>query len=459
MKMNVINFDKKKETPLYEQIYHKLQEDILSGYLKKGDQLPSIRKAMTLFRVSKTSVERAYDALMLEGWIKAMPQKGYFVDVDTQHVALRKELLQSSGNVEKEIVRYDFRSQSMDMDAFDINLWKKYIKDILDHHQEIGTYGDAQGEAVLRHALCEYAYSMRGVLCRDEQILIGSSFQSLLYVLCGLLHRPAVFGMQEDGFLPFQTVCEDYAIPIKPFPMDEEGIVMEALYQSDIDLLYINSVSCGYNHQPISAKRRKELLAWAKEKQVWIVEDDHNGELRYHTRMTPAMQGFDDGEHVIYIGSFSKLLLPSLRISYMVLPTSLYRRYQKREKSYSPTASKIEQLAFAHYIADGHLERHVKRLRKRYSRKSQYMLQLLKQHFQTADIYLDESALQFILRIKESYRVSWFLHNAKKNGIQITISKQEELILSFAAIPQEDMEEAVRELSLLFAQAIEHKEV
>ena len=135
-----------------------------------------------------------------------------------------------------------------------------------------------------------------------------------------------------------------------------------------------------------------------------IIEDDHNGELRYHTRMTPAMQGFDTGGHVVYIGSFSKILLPSLRISYMVIPQALQHRYDQRANSYSPTSSKIEQLALARYIADGHLERHVRRLRRHYEQKSSHMRTLLEQWFPQADILLEEAALQFILRFPDVYK-------------------------------------------------------
>ena len=148
----------------------------------------------------------------------------------------------------------------------------------------------------------------------------------------------------------------------------------------------VNSASAGYNHQPLNKKKRKELLAWAAERNAMIIEDDHNGELCYHTRMTPAMQGFDTGGHVVYIGSFSKILLPSLRISYMVIPQALQYRYDQRANSYSPTSSKIEQLALARYIADGHLERHVRRLRRHYEHKSIHMRTLLEQWFPQADI-------------------------------------------------------------------------
>ena len=315
MKLKTINFERTTGKALYLQIYEKLRADILCGYLVKGDQLPSIRKCEVLMKVSKTSIERAYEKLLEEGYILSIPQKGFFVDVEPENVQLRKAVTEQGTALQDEKIRYDFRSQTMDVSSFDLALWKKYLKEVLDGHYEIATYGEARGELRLRMALQKYAYTVRGVLCTSDQLLIGSSFQSLLYVLCGLLDKPVVIGLEESGFPQAETVFSDYAFPVRRLRREADGICMQELTASDVNLLYVNSASAGYNHQPLNKKKRKELLAWAAERNAMIIEDDHNGELCYHTRMTPAMQGFDTGGHVVYIGSFSKILLPSLRIS------------------------------------------------------------------------------------------------------------------------------------------------
>lgn len=450
MKIKTINFERKGNLPIYTQIYRKIQQDILSGYLKVGDQLPSIRKCEALCKVSKTSVERAYEQLLAEGYIISVPQIGYFVDVDKEHVTLRKEIIEQPKDIKKETIRYDFRSQTMDSDSFDMVLWKKYLKQVLDKPMEISTYGDAQGEAILRIALQNYAYSNRGVLSSSEQILIGSSFQSLLYILCGLLPQGVIIGMEESGFLPAETVFQDYGLEVCKIGMGDDGISIQELYASDVQVLYINSVSQGCNYQPVNKKKRKELLRWAKEKQALIIEDDHNGELRYLSKVTPAMQGFDMGKHILYIGSFSKLLLPSLRISYMVFTKELQEIFEKRKMNYSPTSSKLEQLALAHYITDGHLERHVKRLRKRYEQKSNQMLSLLKEHFPYAECILVEAALQIIVRFPHAVDIDRCIEKAKQRQIWIQKNTLNEFVLSFAAIKEEEMKEAIMELKLIF---------
>ena len=146
MEMQTSTFERQKGMALYKQIYLKLRKDIMQGYLKKGDRLPSIRSCEQLFKVSKTSVERAYQLLLDEGYISSRPQAGYYVDVDEEHVRMRLSLLQNVQRNPAYRIRYDFRSQSMDHDAFDMTLWKKYLKEVLELHQVITTYGDAQGE-------------------------------------------------------------------------------------------------------------------------------------------------------------------------------------------------------------------------------------------------------------------------------------------------------------------------
>lgn len=453
MKLKTINFERTTGKALYLQIYEKLRSDILSGYLVKGDQLPSIRKCEALMKVSKTSIERAYEKLLEEGYILSVPQKGFFVDVEPENVQLRKAVLAQGAALQDEKIRYDFRSQTMDVSSFDLTLWKKYLKEVLDGHYEIATYGEARGELRLRMALQKYAYTVRGVLCTSNQLLIGSSFQSLLYVLCGLLDKPVVIGLEESGFPQAEAVFHDYAFPVRRLSREADGICKQELLASDVNLLYVNSASAGYNHQPLDKKKRRELLAWAAQRNAMIIEDDHNGELRYHTRMTPAMQGFDTGGHVVYIGSFSKILLPSLRISYMVIPQALQHRYDQRANSYSPTSSKIEQLALARYIADGHLERHVRRLRRHYEQKSSHMRTLLEQWFPQADILLEEAALQFILRFPYLLPLESLIQEARKHSMMLQRNAQGELVLSFAAIKMEDMEEAVRLLHSLLEAA------
>lgn len=450
MKITTIQFERQMGIPLYKQIYSKIKHDILHGYIKKGDQLPSIRKCEILMKVSKTSIEKAYALLHDEGLIRADAKVGYFVDVDQEHAQMRKMIKAHTTLRAIPKARYDFRSQTMDVDAFDIALWKKYLKGVLDQIDDIATYGDPQGEYNLRQALQQYAYSMRGVLCDCEQIVVGSSFQTLFYILCGLFDTLPVIGMEESGFAQAENVCSDYGLHVVKFKSDENGIPMDALYQSKVDVLYVNSGSYGSEHQAITRKQADALMQWAKLRNTYILEDDHNGELRYQTKVMPAMQGYASDDRVIYAGSFSKLLLPSLRISYMVLPHTFAHAFQNRIACYAPTSSKIEQLALAHYIIDGHLHRHVKRLRKRYERKSMRLLNALHTSFPQATFHLEESALQIVVHFQESFDVTRFCKIAKKDHIYIQYNQEKHIVLSFAGIDEEEIESAVTNLLQIY---------
>ena len=434
-----------QNTKLYRQVYQRLKEDILNGYLQKGDQLPSIRKSEKLFKVSKTSVEHAYQQLLMEGYIRSKPQAGYFVDVDQEHVKLRKEVMQDRTYIPPTPILYDFRSQSMDKSNFDMALWKKYLKEILDLHPEMTTYGDAQGEYNLRYALQKYAYSIRGVLCNPEDMIIGSSFQSLLYILCSFLPKHFVIGMEKGSFEQAEIVFKSFGFPIVYLNLYPDGIHVDELIREHVAVLYLNSGSHGLYHQPITKKKKAELLHWTDVYQTYIIEDDHNGELRYQTKVMQALQGSDIQQHIFYIGSFSRLLLPSIRISYLVLTKDMVDTYQKHRMAFAPTCSKLEQLALARYISDGHLERHLKKLTKQYEKKSKRMKQLLERYFPMATIVLEEASLQYVVSIQQVKEER--LKNIEKAGIAINWNDDLQLQLSFAAISMQDMEEGIKRLS------------
>lgn len=435
--------EKGQEAFLYKQVYERLKKDILNGYLQKGDRLPSIRKSVKQFKVSKTSVEHAYAQLLLEGFIKSKPQAGYFVDVDQEHVRLRKQVLEHPSLCPKKAIQYDFRSQSMDKTNFDMVLWKKYLKEILDSNPEMTTYGDAQGEYTLRCALQKYAYFNRGVLCKPQDMIIGSSFQSLLYLLCSFFPKHFVVGMEEDSFVQAETVFKSFGFPIVYLKRNQDGIAIKELVKNHVTLLYVNTGSSGCNHQPITKQKKEELLEWTKQYDTYIIEDDHNGELRYESKVMNALQGYDVLQHIFYIGSFSRLLLPSIRISYLVLTKEIQEKYVQHATCFAPTCSKLEQLALARYISDGHLERHLKKLTKRYEKKSKTMYAVLKRYFRYEHIVLEEAGLQYVITFDEPLLSASMIKQLENEGIALNWLDETHLEVSFAAISLQDMEPGI----------------
>lgn len=440
MYIKMINFTVSQDSPLYLQLTRKIEQDIAQGYLKKGDRLPSIRKLSQSLNLSRTTIENAYEKLCDDGYIISSAKRGFYVNISTEDAIIREQIISSPRKSIHSKILYDFSSSSIDPQCFDAKLWKRYIRDILDNEQKIYTYGDPQGEIELRYALQRYAYTMRGVLCKEEQIIIGSSFQSLLYQLCGLLPKTQVIAMEAPGFSKAKQVFRDYGFSIVELPRKCDGLDLEALQKSKPTILYLHSAAVGHHKKPLSIKQRQAILSWAIQHHVLIIEDDHNGELRYLSKPMPAMQGMDTSEQVIYIGSFSKLLLPSLRIGYMVLNQKYSTQFKKYKQNYSPTSSKIEQLALAHYIIDGHLEKQIRRSKKRYEYRSRSLLQICQSIFPEWISYIEEASLRIHMQAPFPYDFNNLVKQAYEKQILLQVNETGDILLSFTSVQIEDFD-------------------
>ena len=179
----------------YQVIYNTYRESILSGILKYGDRVDSIRECVKKMNVSKTTVELAYNKLVLDGFISSKEKVGYVVSMNPERVLLHHEILDYSSSHKEKEYDYDFRIQSVSIDSFETSIWKRYIKGVLNDKKLMSSYGLAQGEYGLRQALCKYVYQNRNILCFPEQMVIGSNYQSLLYIFCGMLDKQKVIGL------------------------------------------------------------------------------------------------------------------------------------------------------------------------------------------------------------------------------------------------------------------------
>lgn len=441
-----LQLDKESEVPLYQQLYTSVREAVESGHLRKGERLPSVRRLSEDLSLSCTTVESAYQQLCVEGYLRNEPRRGYFAQ-DARRDALPGGAGRPEGTVRRPApnVRFNFGTDCVDSANMDLKIWRRHIRDVLNRQNIIASYGDPQGEPELREALSSYSYGVRGVLAPPERIVIGAGTQPLLSILCGLLgHDTQTVAMEEPGFLQAEQVFRDFGIAVLKLPGDRDGISMGALKASGAKLLYVSPSNRVTTGTSIPMSRRFELLQWARESGGILIEDDHNGELRYRARPIPAMQGVGGGENVVYIGSFSKLLLPSVRIGYMVLTPDLQNRYLARARSYNQTASKIEQLALAGYIKSGQLERHLRRLRKLYGAKSEKLMKSLKSAFgDRFGLLLQETQLILILTVPAGRDAEELCRRALRTGVRVQQADGGSIRLGFAGIPLDDMEEAV----------------
>jgi GntR family transcriptional regulator/MocR family aminotransferase len=445
MTYDYLQIDKASEAPLYRQLYCCIRTAVESGHLRKGERLPSIRKLAADLSLSCTTVESAYQQLCVEGYIRSAPHRGYFaLDAKRDRPVLRSGPPVFTRHISA-AVRYNFGTDCVDSRNIDLKSWRRHIRYALNRQEVLASYGEHQGETELREALSAYSYGARGVIASPAQIVVGAGTQPLLSILCGLIRSESCrIAMEQPGFAQAERVFADCGFETLKLPGDGGGICMDALKRSGVQFAYVSTSNRVKTGTGIPMSRRLELLKWARESGGIIIEDDYNGELRYRARPVPAMQGIADGKGVVYLGSFSKLLLPSVRIGYMVLTPELTKCYQKRKAAYNQTASKVEQFALASYIKSGQMERHLRKLRKLYGAKSERLIWALQSAFGSQiKITLQETPLILLLDVHTDKSAEELCRMALQKGIRVLPGNGGKIRMGFAGIPLEEIEDAV----------------
>lgn len=444
MLYDFIRTDRQSRMPLYQQVYLSIRQAIENGSLKKGSRLPSVRQLSRDRGISKTTVLGAYDQLCVEGYIVSRPQTGYFV------AAAFDSLPQAAAQTDRQrqavnYAEFDFSGKSIDENVIDLAEWKKCVKDVINRNYLLTSYGDAQGEEALRAALQKYALGTRSVNARADHIVVGAGTQAVLLLLCSLCGFGKKIAVERGSFLQAELVFESFAYKIAYFDCDRHGVMIDSLKEISPDLVLINPNSTGTHGGNMPVTRRLELIEWARETGALILEDDYNGELRYSTLPIPCVQHYDV-DNTVYIGSFSKVLLPSVRLSYMVLPQRLLTIYNSRKGLMNQTASKTEQLALAKYIENRKIDAHLRRARRVYFEKSKKLLACVEKTFPSVPCEFNETALYLVLKPPFSFDRSRLEQALAARSVRLMTRDKEKnaLALSFSGIPLEKTEEGVR---------------
>ena len=346
MLYDFIIIDKTSCAPLYMQIYASIRRSVENGSLVKNTKLPSVRQLSSGLEVSKTTVSAAYEQLCVEGYIKNKPQSGYYVEAQFENAPKKSENTHSSAIAQIKRYDYDFSGKSIDDKIINIDEWKKYVKEVINTGYMLMSYGEPQGETVLRNALQKYSLGVRSVNTSAENIVVGAGTQLLLYLLCSLVGTNKTVATAKSSYIQAEFIFKTLGLEIKYFDTDSKGITISSLEKINPDMVLINPNFIAENGMSMPVSRRLELIKWSKENDCIIIEDDYNGELRYSTHPMPCVQNYDI-ENTVYLGSFSKILLPSVRISYMVLPDKLLKKYRQISPYINQTASKTDQNALA----------------------------------------------------------------------------------------------------------------
>ncbi|KAB7671096.1 PLP-dependent aminotransferase family protein [Bacillus sp. B1-b2] len=457
--MNIaIHIRKESKTPVYLQLYEYFQDEIIKGKMPAGTKLPSIRYLANYLHISKNTVIDAYQQLWMEGYVESKEKSGYRVvslssfdyhsnKMETNNVIVPKE--------EEHFI--DFHYGKIDQPHFPSNAWKKALKEAIETEGNWMLYGDYKGESILRNELAGYLSRSRGISVSPENILISAGTEQLIMHVLGLLNRTSLqIAMEEPGYDGVREVFRKEGHTVHPVPvLQEEGYQLSSLLSSNSNLVYVtpsHQFPLG-NIMPIN--QRIELLKWAEQADGYILEDDYDSEFRFLGSPIPSMKSIDRQDRVIYLGTFSKCFLPSVRISYMILPTILMEKWNTRQFEETQSSSPLLQKAVAAFMKSGEFEKHIKRMRKVYERKYHLLMECIRRYMGNKVTIIGESAGVHVLISVEKVPIDKLIQKAEKVGVRIYSTekyyKQEAkcfpIILGFGGLNEEEIEVGIKRLS------------
>lgn len=417
--------EQNSKIPLHIQLYNELKNDIITN-LKIGDKLNSIRKTSSIYNLSKNTVESAYTQLVAEGYIDSKPKSSYVV-TDTNYQNFNTSNIEiTDTQEERENYKYDFYPARLEKDSFPLKLWKRLFTRVIDDTLDFGAYSNPQGEFGLREEISKYLISSRRVRCNPNQIIVSNGFLDSMQLLANMLqYTYKSFAIEEPGYHVACKAFTGYGYDIDKIPLDKNGIIFEELKKSKSKLVYITP-----SHQyptgvsmPIS--KRLNLLNWAKEKEAFIIEDDYDSELTYENRPIPSLQGLDKFNRVIYVGTFSKSLSPTLRISYMVLPPILIDLYKNAYHFRDSSVCLMTQKTLEYFMKDGHWEKHLRKIRTLNKKKHNLMRDLLiKKLSNTFKIETQGGGLAILINPSVPFDLEKLKNLTKVAKIKIYFSKE-----------------------------------
>jgi GntR family transcriptional regulator/MocR family aminotransferase len=284
---------------------------------------------------------------------------------------------------DRKLYSFDFHPACLSPESFPVNLWRKlYIDCLKEDSKQLAFYSNQQGDFALRCEIQRYLARSRGVSCDPEQIVVCSGLQDSLSIIAPILRENhAIFAMEDPGHFIPKAVFRNHSFSLTPVPVNSDGLDLESLQNTNSTVVYVtpsHQFPLGYV-MPVA--NRLKLIDWAETVGGVIIEDDYDSELRYFGKPIPALQGLHPRGNIVYVGTFSKVLSPALRVSYMVLPYRLLTVYHKLFSDYSTNVSLLDQRTLNKFMEQGYWERHLRKMRTVYKKKHDALLQSIQHHF------------------------------------------------------------------------------
>lgn len=469
--------------PLHQQIYEELRRAILTGRLLPGQKIPSTRALAKSLGLSRTTVTQSYEQLLSEGYLQTIIGSGTYICAqlpddllhsvpvvtdakkNTSRIKFSRQgarLTKTLFSLQTEInVTINFRYGRPALKDFPQKLWSKLLSrhckmdlDWLDYTT------DFQGYLPLRVAIAHYLARARAIQCDSKQIIITNGTQQALDLVMRLFIDPGDSIVIEDpGYLSARRVFLSHGVNLVPVPVDTSGLMVEKL--ANIDGERIRMVYVTPSHQfptgfTLSLPRRLELLGWAQQHNALILENDYDSEYRYGERPVPALQGLDQNACVVYTGTFSKVLFPSLRIGYLVVPPDLVSLFAQVKWLSDRQLPTLEQKVLAEFIADGYLESHIRKMRSLYEQRRQVLVEALNTHFgEQVTIFGENAGIHIMVKFHTHLNDETIIERAETVGVGLMSAHstylnsyhQGEFILGYAELDKIQIQEGVNRLA------------
>ncbi|HTR36271.1 MAG TPA: PLP-dependent aminotransferase family protein [Bryobacteraceae bacterium] len=470
-----IVLDRGSSTPFHRQIYEQWQTGILKGRFRRGDKVPSTRELAAALEVSRATAAQAYEQLIAEGYLESAPGSGTFVCRELPEDLLRAGRVRDTAVREAPPLRLSrfgaglrddrvypqarsgvisFTHWRPDLNHFPLAIWRKLmLRRLKTPARELFDYADhSAGHTALRQEIAAYVARSRAVHCSPEQVIIvNGSAQGIDLCARLLLESGDEVAIENPCYQGARGIFTASGARLRPVPVDEDGIVTGEL-GTRARLVYVTPSHQFPTGVSLSLARRLELIEWARRHGATLMEDDYDSEYRYSGPPLPALQGLASGVPVIYIGTFSKVMFPALRIGYVIAPEQLVTTLRRAKWLADRHTALVEQAVLADFIAQGHLERHIRRMRRLYGRRREALIESLERCFgDRAEVRGDAAGMHVLVQfadggIEERAAKSGVLL-ASARGHYLTHPPHGEFIFGFSSIGERMIREGVRRLA------------
>jgi len=470
-----ITVDPTAATPIHRQIYDAWRAGVLAGRFRGGSRVPSTRELAVTLAVARSTVSQAYEQLIAEGYLQSTHGSGTFVCRELPDQLLRTRPVpatRSAGAAPIRLSRFgaglrddfprrprlaghiDLSYWGPDLAQFPFALWRKLLlRRMRKFDATIFDYADSsRGYEPLRQEIAAYAARSRAVRCTPEQVIVVNGSQQALELCARLFLEPGdQVAFENPGYLGTRHIMSAYRARLLPTRVDAEGIVV-ADVAKNARLVYVTPSHQFPTGAVLSLARRLALIEWARGNRAVIVEDDYDSEYRYSGPPLPAMQGLAADAPVVYCGTFSKVMFPALRIGYVIVPPSLVDVFARAKWLTDRHTPLLEQAVLTDFLSEGHLDRHIRRMRRHYGRRREVLAEALDRHFGAgAQTTGDPAGMHMLVRFDDAA----VRERAAANKVQLadagtyylTKPPRNEFVLGFSALGERTIREGIKRLA------------